>query len=82
MGTWGRSAPQEDNTSYSTSPEYIQVTLIRLGRKYLGIHVCIYVHTYTHVTTFNDKTGHEFEREYQGIYMGDVGGRRGKARMV
>lgn len=39
-----------------------------------------YAYIHTHVTTFNDNTGHEFESTEE--YMGGVGGRRDKAGMM
>lgn len=48
---------------------YIQVTLCRLaGCTYIFGNICVYIHTYMHVTPIDKKRGHGCEIEGGGAY--------------
>lgn len=41
----------------------------------------VYTYAYMYVTKISEKRGHEFEGEWE-VYVGDIGGRKGKREMM
>lgn len=76
---------REEHISWFSSMKWsavniIQVTLYRMGRFYLSIYMCMYVHTCIHIT-INETWGHEFGRVKEA-YMGLSGWRKGKGEII